>query len=73
MLSILRLTLITLTLRLKAVDSNHNSDLHVLDYNPNTKSSISTLNLTLNGLDSNPKGNPDPNPSPNPNPRIYES
>ena len=67
--SILTVTLnITLTLTriltLNALDSNHNSNPNVLDYNPNTKSSISTLSLTLNALDCNPKGNPDPKPNP---------
>ena len=72
MLSLLILTLITLTLSLSlnAVDSNHYSNPHVLDSNPNSKSSIPTLTRTLNALDSNPKGNRDPNP--NPNPRFYE-
>ena len=51
---------------LNALDSNHNSNHNVLDYNPNSKSSISTLSLTLNALDSNPKGNADPNSKPTP-------
>ena len=74
--SILTLTLnitltLTLILTLNALDSNHKSNPNVLDYNTNSKSSISTLTLTVNALDSNPKGNPDPNP--NINPRFYES
>ena len=69
--SILTLTLninltLSLTLTLNALDSIHNSNPNVLDYNPNTQSSISTLSLTLNALDSNPKAIPDPKPNPKP-------
>ena len=66
--SILTLTpnitvILTQSLTLNALDSKHNSNPNVLDYNPNTKSSISTLSLTLNALDSNRKGNPHPKPA----------
>ena len=74
--SILTLTLniiLTLTLiqTLNALGSNHNCNPNVLDYNPSINSSIWTLTVTLNALDSNPKRNPDPNAKPNP--RFYES
>ena len=67
--SILTLTLnVTLTLTLiqtlNALYSNHKFNPNVLDSNTNSKSSIPTLTLILNALDSNPKGNPVPKPNP---------